>query len=31
MLVGKLEFKNLVKDNNMDIAKARLRLYTVTH
>ena len=31
MLVGKLEFKNLVKDNNMDIAQARLRLYSVTH
>ena len=28
---GKLEFKNLVKDNNMDIAQARLRLYSVTH
>ena len=27
----KLEFKNLVKDNNMDIAQARLRLYSVTY
>ena len=31
MLVGKLEFKNLVKENNMDIAQARRRLYSVTH
>ena len=31
MLVGKLEFKNLLKVNNMDIAQARLRLYSVTH
>ena len=31
MLVGKLEFKNLVKENNMGIAQTRLRLYSVTH
>ena len=32
MLVRKLEFKNLVKENNMDIlCQARLRLYSVTH
>ena len=31
MLVGKLEFKNLAVENIMDIAQARLRLYSVTH
>ena len=32
MLVRKLEFKSLVKENNMDIlCQARLRLYSVTH
>ena len=31
MLVGKLEFKNLAMENIMDIAQARLRLYSVTH
>ena len=27
----KIRIQNLVKENNMDIAQARLRLYSVTH